>query len=53
MSRNYFSEVCNVNDADEVFGINEYSDLIVLTKPVIYMTVQEISETHKVNIIII
>ena len=35
-------------EADEYFGINEYSDLIVLTKPVVYMTVQEICETHKI-----
>ncbi len=35
-------------EADEYFGINEYSDLIVLTKPIIYMTIQEIAETHKI-----
>ena len=46
--RGYFAEICNVSEADEYFGINEYSDLIVLTKPVIYMTVQEISDTHKI-----
>lgn len=47
--RNYFSEICNVPDADEYFGINEFSDLIVLTKPVVYLTVQEICDTHKVT----
>ena len=35
-------------ESDDYFGINEYSDLIVLTKPIIYMTVQEIRETHKI-----
>lgn len=48
MIRNYFYEVCNVCEADEYFGINEYSDLIVLTKPIVYMTIQEISDTHKI-----
>ncbi len=51
--RGYFNEICNVTEADEYFGINEYSDLIVLTKPIVYMTVQEIAETHRVNFIII
>lgn len=46
--RSFFSEVCNVCDADEFFGIDEYSDLIVLTKPIVYMTVQEICDTHKI-----
>ncbi len=36
-----------MNDADEYFGIDEYTDLVVLTKPVIYMTIQEIGETHQ------
>lgn len=42
--------MCNVSDADDYFGIDEYSDLIVLTKPIVYMTVQEISDTHKILI---
>lgn len=46
--RSYFYEVCNVCEADEFFGIDEYSDLMVLTKPIVYMTVQEISDTHKI-----
>jgi len=37
-----------VCEADEYFGINEYSDLITLTKPVVYMTVQEICDTHRI-----
>ena len=40
--------MCNVCEADEYFGIDEYSDLIVLTKPIVYMTVQEITDTHKI-----
>ena len=47
--RNYFSEICNVQDADEHFGIDEFSDLIVLTKPVVYLNLQDICDTHKVN----
>jgi hypothetical protein len=47
--RNYFGEICTVQDADEHFGIDEFSDLIVLTKPVVYLSVQEIFDTHKVS----
>ena len=46
--RNYFTEICNVQDADEHFGIDEFSDLIVLTKPVVYFSLQDICDTHKV-----
>ncbi len=46
--RNFFHEICNVSEADEYFGISEYNDLIVLTKPIVYMTVQEISDTHRI-----
>lgn len=46
--RSYFYEVCSVCEADEYFGINEYSDMITLTKPVVYMTVQEICDTHRI-----
>ena len=46
--RSYFYDVCSVCEADEYFGINEYSDLITLTKPVVYMTVQEICDTHRI-----
>lgn len=48
--RNYFAEICNVKDADAYFGINEFSDMIVLTKPVVYLSVDEITDTHKILI---
>ncbi len=46
--RTYFQDICSVPEADEFFGINEYSDLIILTKPIVYMTIQEISDSHKI-----
>jgi len=46
--RNYFAEICNVKDADAYFGINEFSDMIVLTKPAVYLSVDEITDTHKI-----
>jgi Ras GTPase-activating-like protein IQGAP1 len=48
--RNYFNEVCHVNEAEEYFGIDEYTDSSMLTKPLVYMTVQEICDTHKILI---
>ena len=36
--------------AEEKFGIDEYSDVIMLTKPVIYISVKEICSTHSVSL---
>jgi hypothetical protein len=47
--RAYFHDICLVPDADEHFGIDEFSDLVVLTKPVVYLSAQEIHDTHKVR----
>jgi hypothetical protein len=46
--RNFFYEICQVQDSELYFGINEFSDLIQLAKPTCYITVQEICDTHKI-----
>lgn len=48
--RNFFYEICQVQDSESNFGINEFSDLIQLTKPTVYITVQEICDTHRILI---
>jgi hypothetical protein len=45
--RSYFNQICNVPEADDYFGISEYSDLIIFSKPVVYMTVSEVNDTHR------
>ena len=47
--RDFFSKASTVETAEERFGIDEYSDVIMLTKPVIYISVKEVVSTHSVS----
>ena len=47
--RVFFLQASTVASAEEKFGIDEYSDVIMLTKPVIYISVKEICSTHSVS----
>jgi hypothetical protein len=47
--RVFFLEASTVPSAEEKFGIDEYSDVIMLTKPVIYISVKEVCSTHSVS----
>lgn len=47
--RDFFSKASTVETAEEKFGIDEYSDVIMLTKPVIYISVKEVVSTHSVS----
>jgi Ras GTPase-activating-like protein IQGAP1 len=46
----FFLQASTVASAEEKFGIDEYSDVIMLTKPVIYISVKEICSTHSLLI---
>ena len=37
----------NVEEPESKFNIDEYSDVVMLTKPVIYISIKEICDTHK------
>eukprot|EP00795_Rhopilema_esculentum_P006087 gene6087-11472_t len=45
--RNFFRATSQVEDAEAHFGIDQYSDITMLAKPVVYITVQEIIDTHQ------
>lgn len=45
--KKFFVDASTVQDAEENFGIDQYSDVTMVTKPVVYMTVQEIIDTHQ------
>ncbi len=38
-----------VDPPDKKLGIDEYSDVTMLTKPIIYISVKEICSTHSVS----
>ncbi|XP_067829550.1 ras GTPase-activating-like protein IQGAP1 [Heptranchias perlo] len=44
--RRFFQSACEVPELEDRFNIDEYSDLVTLTKPVIYISIGEIINTH-------
>ncbi|XP_027544549.1 ras GTPase-activating-like protein IQGAP1 [Neopelma chrysocephalum] len=44
--RRLFQAACEVPELQDKFNIDEYSDLVTLTKPVIYISIGEIINTH-------
>ena len=39
-----------MSEPEDVFNIDEYSDFVNPSKPVVYMSVKEIIDTHAVSI---
>ncbi|XP_077600730.1 ras GTPase-activating-like protein IQGAP2 isoform X1 [Stigmatopora nigra] len=44
--RLFFQSACDVPEPEEKFNIDEYSDLVTLSKPIIYISIEEIINTH-------
>ncbi|MGH0177013.1 UNVERIFIED_CONTAM: hypothetical protein FKN15_074157 [Acipenser sinensis] len=44
--RRFLLAACDVPPLEDKFNVDEYSDLVTLTKPVIYITIAEIINTH-------
>uniref|UniRef100_A0A5S6L523 Small integral membrane protein 19 n=1 Tax=Xenopus tropicalis TaxID=8364 RepID=A0A5S6L523_XENTR len=44
--RKFFQSACEVPEPEEKFNIDEFSDLVTLSKPVIYISIEEIINTH-------
>ena len=47
--RVFFQSACDVPEPEEKFNIDEYSDMVTLSKPIIYISIEEIINTHTVN----
>lgn len=47
--RVFFQSACDVPELEEKFNIDEYSDMVTLSKPVIYISIEEIINTHSVK----
>jgi len=47
--RQFCTAVCDVDEPELVFNIDQYSDVTCITKPVIYISISEIVEIHKVR----
>lgn len=48
VGRKYFRAVCEVDEPEVKFNMDQYADVTRVTKPVIYISIAEIIETHKV-----
>ncbi|XP_077417790.1 ras GTPase-activating-like protein IQGAP2 [Vanacampus margaritifer] len=44
--RVFFQSACDVPEPEEKFNIDEYSDMVTLSKPIIYISIEEIINTH-------
>ncbi|XP_036399128.1 ras GTPase-activating-like protein IQGAP1 [Megalops cyprinoides] len=44
--RRFLLAACDVPSLEEKFNVDEYSDLVTLTKPIIYISIGEIINTH-------
>ena len=49
MFRDFFLYASTVETLEAKFGIDEYSDVIMLAKPVIYISAIDICLTHQVS----
>ncbi|ESN91702.1 hypothetical protein HELRODRAFT_108462 [Helobdella robusta] len=49
--KRYFQEICEVDEPDVVFNIDRYSDVARIIKPVIYISVGEIVDLHKLLLV--
>uniref|UniRef100_A0A8B9GHG5 IQ motif containing GTPase activating protein 3 n=1 Tax=Amazona collaria TaxID=241587 RepID=A0A8B9GHG5_9PSIT len=45
--RRFISAACSVPEPEERFNMDEYSEMVAVAKPVIYITVGELINTHK------
>ncbi|XP_076842837.1 ras GTPase-activating-like protein IQGAP3 [Brachyhypopomus gauderio] len=45
--RKFLQAVCDVPEPEERFSIDEYSEMVILNKPVIYICMGELINTHK------
>ncbi|KAL4646730.1 ras GTPase-activating-like protein IQGAP3 [Arapaima gigas] len=45
--RSFLRAACDVPEPEERFNIDEYSEMVVLNKPVIYISISELINTHK------
>uniref|UniRef100_A0A8C5FXL5 IQ motif containing GTPase activating protein 3 n=1 Tax=Gadus morhua TaxID=8049 RepID=A0A8C5FXL5_GADMO len=45
--RKFLQAVCDVPEPEERFNMDEYSEMVILNKPVVYISIGELLNTHK------
>lgn len=49
LGRKFICRACRVPEPEERFAIDEYSDMVAVAKPMVYITVGELIGTHRVR----
>ena len=49
--RKYCLAACSVDEPEMRFNIDQYTDVTMITKPVIYVSIGEIVDTHQVTLV--
>ena len=47
--RRFICRACQVPEPEEHFAVDEYADMVAVSKPMVYITVGELINTHKVR----
>lgn len=47
--RRFFLAACDVPSLEDKFNVDQYSDLVTVSKPVIYISIGEMINTHTVR----
>lgn len=47
-NRKFLKMVCDVPEPGERFNMDEYSEMVILNKPVVYISIGELINSHKV-----
>lgn len=47
--RKFICRACRVPEPEERFAIDEYSDMVAVAKPMVYITVEDLISTHRVR----
>lgn len=47
--RRFVCRACQVPEPEERFAMDEYSDMVAVSKPTVYITVGELVNTHRVR----
>lgn len=50
LGRRFFLAACDVPSLEDKFNVDQYSDLVTVSKPVIYISIGEMINTHTVSV---
>lgn len=49
LDRKFLHSVCDVPEPEERFSMDEFSEQLIVNRPIVYISVSELLNTHKVS----